>query len=319
MTLTRQMLGNFVPLLQVHFGRRDADPPNERHRTGINHPADGVIISVPGENLGIKLIALDLDGTVLRVDQTIHPSLIAAFASAHQHGITLTIATGRAFQSTKRIIAPFAFPGPLICSNGSQVLNHGHETIGTEFLEKDTQEFLLNYAKEHDIHVSAYAEEGISTLQDSEWLTKYKQLVRGIEIPILGYEALRVKPLFKIVLICPEPEVQLHRQKLCFLEETKAAQLTESGPEYLEILPCNANKGNGLAKLAQYLDLDRSEIAAIGDYRNDIEMLEWVGTAGAVENALPEVKSLAQIVVKSNEEGGVAEFIDHCIRLNSGN
>ena len=60
------------------------------------------------------------------------------------------------------------------------------------------------------------------------------------------------------------------------------AQITESGPEYLEILPANANKGNGLAKLAQYLHLDRSEIAAIGDYRNDLEMLDWVGTAGAV-------------------------------------
>ena len=132
----------------------------------------------------------------------------------------------------------------------------------------------------------------------------------------MGYDALVNMPLFKIVLICPEPEVQIHRQKLTFLEAQKMAQLTESGPEYLEILPNQANKGNGLAKLAQYLNLDQSEIAAIGDYRNDLEMLNWVGTAGAVKNALPEVISLAQIVVKSNEEGGVAEFIDHCILLN---
>ena len=268
---------------------------------------------------GIKMIAMDLDGTVLRGDQTVHPSLLSAFAEVRSLGITLAIATGRAFQSTKRIVDPFAFPGPLICSNGSQVLNDKHETIGTEFLDPETQEFLLKYAIEHNIHVSAYAEEGVSTLQDSEWLAKYKTLVRGIEIPILGYEVLVRKPLFKIVFICLEPEVQRHRQSLNFLEDTKMAQLTESGPEYLEILPRNANKGNGLAKLAQYLHLDRSEIAAIGDYRNDLEMLDWVGTAGAVGNALPEVKLLAQIVVKSNEEGGVAEFIDHCILLNSRN
>jgi hypothetical protein len=267
--------------------------------------------------MAIKLIAMDLDGTVLRTDQTIHPSLPLAFAKAQREGLSLVIATGRAYQSTKRIVAPFAFPGPLICSNGSQVLNEKHETIGVEHLELSTQEFILKYAVDHNIHVSAYSVDGVSTLQDSEWLTKYKLLVRGLDIPILGYDALMAMPLFKIVLICPEPDVQIHRQKLTFLESTNMAQLTESGPEYLEILPCLANKGNGLSKLAQYLNLDQSEIAAIGDYRNDLEMLSWVGTAGAVNNALPEVKSLAQIVVKSNEEGGVAEFIDHCIRLNS--
>jgi Cof subfamily protein (haloacid dehalogenase superfamily) len=268
--------------------------------------------------MAIKLIALDLDGTVLRQDQTVHPALPVAFDKARATGISLVIATGRAVQSTQRIIKPFSFPGPLICSNGSQVLNERHETIGTEFLDLKTQTDVLNYAALHNIHVSAYAEDGVSTLADSDWLTKYKQLVRGMDIPILGFDALMEKPLFKVVLICPEPEVQLHRQSLGYLETDKKAQLTESGPEYLEILPSNANKGNGLAKLAQYLGLDRSEIAAIGDYRNDLEMLNWVGTAGAVKNALPEVKSIAQIVVKSNEDGGVAEFIDHCVRLNSG-
>jgi Cof subfamily protein (haloacid dehalogenase superfamily) len=267
--------------------------------------------------MSIKLIAMDLDGTVLREDQTIHDSLLHAFAKARSHDITLAIATGRAFQSTKRIIAPFAFPGPLICSNGSQVLNADHETIGSEFMDRQTQTAVLNYAIENKIHVSAYSTEGVSTIQDSEWLTKYKQLVRGLDIPILGFDTINSMDLFKVVLICPEPEVLLHRQKLEFLEANKMAQLTESGPQYLEILPIGANKGNGLAKLAQYLDLDCSEIAAIGDYRNDLEMLDWVGTSGAVKNALPEVKSRVQIVVKSNEEGGVSEFIDHCIRLNS--
>ena len=269
--------------------------------------------------MGIKLIAMDLDGTVLRGDHNIHPTLPTAFTVAQSHGITLVIATGLAYQSTKRVIAPFAFPGPLICSNGSHVLNHDHEMIGAEYLDEETKAFTLRYALEHNIHVSAYGEEGVSTLKESDWLVKYKRHVGLIDIPILGYDALMAKQLFKLVYICPEHEVPNHRQKLQFLEVTKVAQITESGPEYLEILPANANKGNGLAKLAHYLHLDRSEIAAIGDYRNDLEMLDWVGMAGAVENALPEVKSLAQIVVKSNEEGGVAQFIDHCIRLNSRN
>ena len=277
-----------------------------------------VLISLTGEDLGIKLIAMDLDGTILRGDQSIHPSLPSAFAKARANGITLVIATGRAYQSTQRVIAPFAFPGPLICSNGSHVLNPEHEMIGAEYLDQETKDFTLRYAHDHNIHVSAYGEEGVSTLKESDWLVKYKRHVGLIDIPILGFEALMSKQLFKLVYICPELEVPVHRQKLSFLEVKEKAQLTESGPEYLEILPRFANKGNGLAKLTQYLHVDRSETAAIGDYLNDLEMLDWVGTAGAVENALPEVKMRAQIVVKSNEEGGVAEFIDRCILLNSG-
>jgi Cof subfamily protein (haloacid dehalogenase superfamily) len=267
--------------------------------------------------MGIKLLAMDLDGTVLRDNQTIHGSLPAAFAKAQAHGITLTIATGRAFQSAKRVVAPFAFPGPLICSNGSQVLNAEHETIGTEYMDRKAQIKVLNYAMDNEIHVSAYSMNGVSTIQDTEWLIRYKQLVRGLDIPVLGYDGVMGLDLFKVVLVCREQDLPKHRQNLEFLATKKMAQLTESGPEYLEILPIGANKGNGLAKLAQYLDLDRSEIAAIGDYRNDLEMLDWAGTTGAMKNALPEVKSRAQIVVKSNEEGGVAEFIDHCILLNS--
>jgi len=267
--------------------------------------------------MAIRLIAMDLDGTVLRADQTPHPSLAGSFERAKEAGIQLVIATGRAFQSTKRIADAIDFHGPMICSNGSQVVDENHDTIGAEFLDPPTQKFVLEYAHQNNIHVSAYGEEGVSTLQDSEWLKKYKLLVRGLDIPILGLEALLAKPLYKAVFICNAPEVPKHRQILSFLEAEKKAQLTESGPEYLEILPTNANKGNGLAKLARYLHLDRSEIAAVGDYRNDLEMLSWVGTSGAVENALPEVKSIVQFVVKSNEEGGVAEFIDECILLNS--
>ena len=267
--------------------------------------------------MAIRLLAMDLDGTVLRSDQTVHESLAEAFKRAQEANLKLVIATGRAYQSTQRIADSIGFVGPMICSNGSHVVNEGHFTIGTEYLDEPVKKFILKYALEHDIHVSAYGEEGVSTLRDSAWLTKYKQLVRGLDIPILGYETLIAKPLFKVVLICEPQDLARHRQQFEFLESQKVAQLTESGPEYLEILPANANKGNGLAKLATHLHVDRSEIAAIGDYRNDIEMLEWVGLPGAVGNALPEVKNLARIIVKSNEEGGVAEFIDECILLNS--
>ena len=267
--------------------------------------------------MSLKLIAMDLDGTVLRADQSIHPSLPDAFRLAHDRGIDLAIATGRAYQSTRQIAQGFGFRGPMICSNGAHVLSPEHDTIGAVFLDPEVQAAALRYAHENHIHVSAYGPEGVRTIRDSEWLAKYKLLVRGLDIPIVGLDALLAAELFKLVLICKADELASHRTYFSSFVAQDRAQLTESGPEYLEILPVDANKSNGLAKLAKFMRLDRNEIAAIGDYRNDLEMLSWVGFSGAVENALPEVKSIAQIVCKSNEEGGVAEFIERCILLNS--
>ena len=96
----------------------------------------------------------------------------------------------------------------------------------------------------------------------------------------------------------------------------QTAALTESEPEYLEVLSANANKGLGLKALSEALGIAQGETAAIGDYLNDIEMIQWSGIGAAMGNALPEVKVSADIVVPTNEEAGVAYFIDYLIERN---
>ncbi|MFX9019979.1 HAD hydrolase family protein, partial [Acinetobacter baumannii] len=80
-----------------------------------------------------------------------------------------------------------------------------------------------------------------------------------------------------------------------------------------EFLAYGCSKGKALQALCGSLDVDQSEVAAIGDFLNDVEMVDWASLGGAVGNAHEAVKRVAQVVVASNDDGGVAEFIERYV------
>lgn len=203
-----------------------------------------------------------------------------------------------------------------MCINGAFATNESGANVFSSFLDSKTISTVLQFAEERELHVSVYTPEGPVANRDSEWLAKYRELVRGIHVDVESSESLMHRKVHKLVIIAHADQIPLLRADLQVELLGSGCQLTESAPQYLEILPEGTNKGNGLAQLCASMGIDRSEVAAIGDYKNDLEMLAWVGTAGAVKNALEEVKSLAQIVVNSNEDGGAGEFIFACLRLN---
>ncbi|HLP00029.1 MAG TPA: HAD family hydrolase [Fimbriimonas sp.] len=264
----------------------------------------------------IRLIALDLDGTTLRHDLSVHPHVQEAFVGAREANVNLVIATGRAHQSTVSIANRIGFEGSFVCINGAYATNVHGETVFSSFLNEDVISKVLEFADHRQLHVSAYTPQGPVANRDSEWLTRYRELVKGIHVDVQAPDLLKQRSIHKLVIIADADQIPLLRADLQVELLGCGCQLTESAPQYLEILPEGTNKGNGLAQLCASMGIDRSEVAAIGDYKNDLEMLAWVGTAGAVKNALDEVKSLAQIVVNSNEDGGAGEFIFACLRLN---
>jgi hydroxymethylpyrimidine pyrophosphatase-like HAD family hydrolase len=95
------------------------------------------------------------------------------------------------------------------------------------------------------------------------------------------------------------------------------ARPTESEPEYLEFMHPLWNKGNGLRLLAEYMNIPQEQTAAIGDYLNDLEMLQYAGYSGAVANGAEAVRMIADVIAPSNDDGGVAWFIDRILDRSS--
>lgn len=256
----------------------------------------------------IKLIAVDLDGTLLRADHTPHPSALEQLVRAEEAGVTVVIASGRSIQSIRKVLSGSLNVTSAVATNGADVWLDG-TSIAQEYLDHDVKQAALQFASSNGLHLSCYSTDGTFALRESEFLDEYRELVKGVPIELRTPLQVLEMPILKLVFIADAQNVPRLRTELEPRLKTRRADLTESAPRYLEIMPQDVNKGSGLTHLCRHLGIERSEIAAIGDYRNDIEMIQLAGISGAVGNALPEVKTLARHTVSSNEEGGVGEFI----------
>jgi hypothetical protein len=257
----------------------------------------------------IRLIAIDLDGTLLRADHTPHPYVTNLLLRAREDGIRIVIASGRSIQSIRKVLLGIWEVDAAVATNGADVWAGANHPIHRDKLNDAVKKRVVSYAVEHNLHLSCYSTDGTYALHESEYLREYRHLVQGLPVEIRTPDQILEMPIFKLVFILEASRLPGLRAEIEPELVSLGADMTESAPRYLEILPKNVNKCTGLMHLCQHLGIEQNEVAAIGDYRNDIEMLKWVGLSGAVANALPEIKSLADYTVSSNEEGGVGEFI----------
>jgi len=225
-------------------------------------------------------------------------------------------ASGRISSSIRLFSDELELDGAMICSNGSHVQGPGGVELLHIGLSPEAVEITLRYTEQSGVHTSAYTRDELFFLGDSEFGEIYRRRVRSVMPALATADEVRAMNLLKLILIDHPAGIRRHREALETRLSPEVAFLTESEPEYLEVLSPAANKGNGLRVLAQYLGIPQEETAAIGDYLNDVEMVQWAGIGAAVANAVDEVKAVADVHMPSNEEGGVARFIDYLIERN---
>lgn len=256
----------------------------------------------------LKLIAADMDGTFLTSARQPHPDNLRAARQAIDEGVTFCIASGRAINAIRPTLALLELPGPVVASNGALVIGPQGETVQDLVLPQEAIEIIIGYAASVDVHTNAYHGETTWFTHQGEEATLYVERTRVQPVPA-SYQDLAKNTATKLLLI-DQPEAILRHAKT--LHEHLAhtgVNIVISEPDYVEFLPPHVNKGAGLQALAAHMGLQANEVAAIGDWLNDLEMLQWAGTSAAVENAAPEIKAAAQIIVPSNDNAGVADFI----------
>lgn len=263
----------------------------------------------------IRLLALDIDGTLLRKDRTVHPDNVEAIRRAQDAGIRVVLSSGRLSSGVRSFSHQLGLGDAMICCNGGYVVGDDNVDLLCIGLEADLIVRTLEYTESTGVHINAYSRDQIYILRTSDWLEKYCVRVRTAMPVLSSVEEIHGMHLLKIILIDEPTSIQRHYQALDSLFGSLAA-LTESEPEYLELLPPTANKGRGLEVLSQSFGIAQHETAAIGDYLNDLEMIQWAGIGAAVGNAAAQVKAIANLQVPTNDEAGVAYFIDYLIASN---
>jgi Cof subfamily protein (haloacid dehalogenase superfamily) len=257
----------------------------------------------------IRLLAIDLDGTLLTRDKRILASSLEAIREAQAAGVTVVLASGRIRPSMR----PFAqklglLDGPIICGNGTHVAVSPLEDLYHLAIQPKAVEAIAKYAWDGGYHLNLYTHDRLFFLRDTPWGDLYRSRVETVVPETLNGNLANLDCL-KVLLVDDPANISNHSKTILELLGETAVRATESEPEYLEFMDPRGTKGYALASLAKELGIEKEEVAAIGDYLNDLEMIQFATLSAAVSNAHPVLKDTAKVVVSSNEDGGVSEFI----------
>ncbi|MBK4714338.1 MULTISPECIES: sugar-phosphatase [Tenebrionibacter/Tenebrionicola group] len=265
--------------------------------------------------MAIKLIALDMDGTLLLPDHTISPAVQAAIAAARARGIKVVLTTGRPYAGVRRYLQTLKMDQQddyCITYNGAlvQKASDGGTVVQTT-LSYDDYRYLERMSREVGSHFHALDRHKLYTAnRDISYYTVHESYVATIPLVFCEAENMpRDIALLKVMLI-DEPEI-LDNAIARIPQEVKARYtLLKSAPYFLEILDKRVDKGTGVRSLAQALGIGADEVMAIGDQENDIAMIEYAGTGVAMGNAIDSVKKAADFITRANLEDGVAHAIE---------
>jgi len=270
----------------------------------------------------IRLIATDLDGTLLSGHETISDENLRAIRKALSNGIVFVAASGRSADSCGRLLRRYEMDGPIIAVNGGHVVSRRNgDTLSLHPMSRALAAECMRIFETHALHACLYTTEWIvySSLEAlcyyEEFLTpegktkrRYAEGVRHGRDAIA--DALNGTPLKAFCAFLPGQEAAFQAARdAC--AKLPGACLTSSWPDNFEVMPEGVNKAKALAELAARLDILRDEVMAFGDSDNDIEMLQWAGIGVAMENAREEVKRAADYVTKACYDDGVA----HAMKL----
>lgn len=260
----------------------------------------------------IRLVAADMDGTFLTSDRQPHPENMRAARELIQAGFTFCLASGRSIKTMRPLMAELGLTGPIVSTNGAYVLGPEGELVQHRRLQPEILEFLIDHAEKHDLHTNHYDLDEIWFSKEGEFADLYAGRL-GFYPVMKPLSEMRGAPATKLLYIA-HPEVILEQDAILRpIMEAQGVSVVISEPDYIEFLPAGITKGAGLQALAESMGLQSSHVAAIGDWLNDLEMIQWAGLGAAMENAHPDVKAAADLVVGSNDEAGVATFLSRIL------
>lgn len=269
-------------------------------------------------NSTVKLLALDLDDTLLNTELEISPENRRAVLAAEEAGVRVLLASGRVPEAMQRYARDLGMerrPGYLISNNGCTIIRSDNkELLYRKALSSETALTIYQSAAGAGFPCEIYRRNSICTDRDNAW-TDHDCYLSGLTKQILEDFSGEIEADPPIKMVIPgEPEAVEQLEQRLKAQYGKQCSIFRSKPYFLEILPRDADKGIALAHLAKQLQVDRSEVMAVGDADNDLGMIRWAGIGAAMANANSSVLAIANCRSrKSHQEHGVAELIHRFI------
>lgn len=273
-----------------------------------------------------KLIALDVDGTLLHSDGTLSHKNVTALKNGDVGGLYLVINSGRTFYELPEQIRTCGCFSFFIFSNGAGIADRNGQILSATYIDHDISEEILRILSNCDVMVEIYRHGRPYTerknLSEEAWAafgveSTYRPVLRQTRRGVPDLKAFYQEEPESVEMIhvfFRDPEERL----ACFsrIGKMPGVKLTTSMKNNMEIFSAHADKGEALNRLALLLGVKPERIIAMGDSRNDIPMIRFAGDGVAVGNACEELKQEANRIVCTNDEDAAAFVIMQALAEN---
>ena len=255
-----------------------------------------------------KLIAIDIDGTLLTNDKKILIETKKDITDAYNRGRIICICTGRGYPAAKRYVDELDLNIPLILYNGSRVrMSKDPKVLFNQVIDELVAKNVYDIINRHDGTCCFWKEDTLYFNKNDKYALYYEDLTKVKPNFITDiYDGL-FENINKFIWFADSEFLEIVQQEI--LNDVVGIDYFKSNTELLEIVPENVNKGNTLKYLGESLGIIQEEIIAVGDEANDLSMIKFAGMGVAMGNAKDIVKENAQYITLSNEENGVGEVI----------
>lgn len=245
-----------------------------------------------------KLVALDMDGTLLNDEKRISRENAEAIAKAAASGITVMMSTGRGIQNIRAYTDELGLTSPIVAVNGAEVWRSPDELHARYPLAPDTVRRLIRAGRDKDVWYWAYTTNGLMTR--SSWAEPEWDECVWLKVGYASENPAKLRELRQWLALDGEIEV------------------TSSNETNLELSPTGITKASGLEQVCRLLGIGLEQTVAVGDGGNDLSMIRAAGLGVAMGNAQEEVKRTALRVTGTNEEHGVAQLLQYVMECNAG-
>ena len=264
-----------------------------------------------------KIIALDMDGTLLNDEKKVTDRTKEALKLAREKGVKVVLSSGRPLEGLERYLNELELIDDneyVLSYNGCLVQEtKSRDIICERGLKGEDLHYAYNISKELGVNIHAFSpERGLITPKISKY-TEVEADINGIDINICDFDKVGSDENIVKIMYIDEPEVLDAAIEKLPKEIYEKYYVAKSTPYFFEIINKNGNKGVGLKALADHLNVSKDEVIAVGDAGNDLAMIEYAGLGVAMGNATDEVKEASSFITKSNKEDGVAYVIEKFI------
>lgn len=278
----------------------------------------------------IKLIASDMDGTLLNDEHTISEENIKAIKIAEERGCHFTIVTGRDYSGVKNFFQEFDLKCECILSNGAEYRDINGDVIERITIDNDTVRKIVQVMMEANVAIEMFTEDGMIIINEDIYkeslLQRFRRYNKGktdleiVEIARNMYDTWKPEMIKDVEgfldsntdilkIMTYHEDAQYIKELKEKLKNIEGVAVASTFANDIEISNIQAQKGLILAKVIEKMGIKKEEVIVLGDSFNDYSMFTEFENSFAMENAIPEIKEIAKYITDSNDNDGVAKAI----------